>query len=142
MRARSWLFGLLLLALTSCGGGSVSVGVDVDGGGLRFILWTGNFNADRILDADNQTFAFYIDSGCLHNFQTGRRNDAFCIVSGETLIRYEGFFIRIVNIRSSTGECVSALVDDVTTRFVDIDVDGTGREVVFITPLQPVLCII
>ncbi len=132
----------LLVVLSSCGGGSVSVGVDVDGGGLRFILWTGNFNAERILDADSQSFAFLIDSGCLHNFQTGRRNTSFCIVGNGNLVQYEGFFIRIVNIRSQTGTCISALVDDATSRFIDIDVDGSGREEVFITALQPVLCTI
>lgn len=140
MGARRWMTAFLLAALVSCGGGSVSVGVDTDGGRLRFILWTGNINADRILDVDNQIFAFLIDNGCLYNFQTGRRNSSFCIVAGGNLIQYEGFRIRIVNIRSTTGACLSAFVEEATTRFIDIDVDAAGREVVFISPLQPVLC--
>ena len=80
MPIRRCLAAFLLAALTSCGGGSVSVGIDVTDGDLHFIIWTGNFFGNRILDADSEEFAFYVDSGCLHNFQTGRRNSSFCIV--------------------------------------------------------------
>jgi hypothetical protein len=140
MRVRRWIAALLLAALTSCGGGSVSIGIDASDGELRFIFWTGNFYGDRILDADGQEFAFYISSGCLYNFQTGRRNSSFCIASGGNIIQYDGFLLRIANIRSTNGVCVSALVDDTMTRFINVELDGSGREVIFITGLQPVLC--
>lgn len=133
---------LALAALASCGGGSVSLGVNVDSGGLPFLLWTGNFNGDLILDADNQRFAFYSDDGCLHNYQTGRRNTAFCISSGGNLIIYQGVDIRIANIRSTEGTCIAALVDDVTARFIDIRLDETGRERVYTTAVQPDFCIV
>lgn len=139
MRLRRWTAACMLVVLAACGG-SVSVGIGVDSGGLRFVLWTGNFNGDRVVDADNQAYAFLSDNGCLYNFQTGRRNNAFCIVGGGSLVQYQGYAIRLANVRSTNGACVTALVDDVTLRFIDIDVDGSGREVVYLTPLQPVLC--
>jgi hypothetical protein len=139
MRIRRFLAALLIASLTSCGG-SVSVGLDVTDGELHFIIWTGNFLGSRILDANSQEFAFFIDSGCLYNFQTGRRNASFCIVSGGNIIQYEGVRLRIGNIRSTNGTCVSALVDDTMTRFINVELDGSGREVVFITSIQPDLC--
>jgi hypothetical protein len=141
VRIRRWLAALMFASLASCGG-SVSVGIDVTDGDLHFIIWTGNFYGNRILDADSQEFAFYVGSGCLYNFQTGRRNSSFCIVAGGNIIQYEGVRLRIANIRSTNGQCVSALVDDTMTRFINLEVDGTGREVVFITALVPVLCTI
>lgn len=139
MRIRQWLTALLFASLASCGG-SVSVGIDVTDGELHFIIWTGNFYGSRILDADSQEFAFFIDSGCLYNFQTGRQNSSFCIVSGGNIIQYKGVRLRIANIRSTNGACVSALVDDTMTRFINVELDGSDREVVFITSIQPVLC--
>lgn len=141
MRTRHWLAAVMLALLMSCGG-STSVGVNVDSGGLRLILWTGNFYGERILDADNQGFAFFIDTGCLYNYQTGRQNTSFCITSGGSLIQYQGFVLRIANIRLTNGVCASALVDETTARFIDIELDRWGREVVFITSLQPALCIV
>lgn len=139
MRIRQWLMALLLALLASCGG-SVSVGIDVTDGDLHFIIWSGNFFGSRILDADSQEFAFFTDSGCLYNFQTGRRNSSFCIVSGGNTVQYEGLRLRIGNIRTTNGTCVSALVDDTMTRFIDVELDGSGREVVLVTTIQPVLC--
>lgn len=138
MRVKYWLTALGLAALSACGG-SVSVGLNVDSGGLQFILWSGNFNGDLILNADDQRFAFYTDNGCLYNFQTDRRNTSFCIGSGN-LIRYQGFHIRIVNIQSVEGTCVAALVDYDTARFVDIRLDASGREEIHLASNQPVPC--
>lgn len=142
MRTKKWLAALALMVLTSCGDGSVAIGLNVDSGGLRFILWTGNVNGELILDADNQRFAFLDDSGCLYNYQTGRRNGAFCIARGGNLIEYQGFLIRIANIRLTNGVCAAALVDDATARFIDIELDGTGREIVLVTSLEPLLCVV
>jgi hypothetical protein len=141
MRARHWVAVFMLALLMSCGG-STSVGVTFDSDGLRLILWTGNFNAYRILDADNQGFAFFIDTGCLYNYQTGRQNNSFCITSGGNIVQYQGFVIRIVNIRLTNGVCASALVDETTANFIDIELDRWGREVIFVTSLQPALCIV
>lgn len=141
MRAGYWIAALLLAALTACGG-SVSVGVGVESRGLRLILWTGNVNGDLVLDADNEHFAFYSDNGCLYNYQTGRRNTSFCLTDEGDLIDYQGFLIRIVNIRSTAGTCVAALVEHASLRFIDIQLDASGRETVFVTRTEPALCIV
>lgn len=140
IRRKCWIAALALLALTSCGDGSVSLGINVDSGGLRFILWAGNFNGDLILDADNQRFSFYRDSGCLYNYQTGRRNTSFCVNDDGNLVFYQGFQIRIINIRSDEGTCVAAMVDGATANFIDIRLDDSGREEIHVTLIQPVLC--
>jgi hypothetical protein len=48
--------------------------------------------------------------------------------------------VRIVNIRSVTGVCIAALIDEFTAHFIDIELDSFGREVVFITTLHPDFC--
>lgn len=141
LRMKQWIACLGLAILTSCGDGSVSLGINADSGGLRFILWAGNFNNDLILDADNQRFAFYLDSGCLYNYQTNQRNTSFCISSGGNLIFYQGFRIRIVNIRSMEGTCVAAFVENDTARLIDIRLDGSRREEIHVTPVQAEACI-
>jgi hypothetical protein len=49
--------------------------------------------------------------------------------------------VRIANIRAANGTCIAALIDPVTLHFIDIELDATGREVVFISPLLPQFCV-
>lgn len=131
----------MLMALTGCGGG-VDIGIGIGTGGFRsfFLFWNGNDGGDRVIDANNSVFAFYADTGCLFNFQTGRENTAFCLVPGSNVVTYGPFQGQVLNIRSSAGTCVAALVDSRTGNFADVEVDAYGREVVLTTGLRPVLC--
>ena len=143
MRSGKGLATLLLAALMGCGGGYISVGVGeffVDE--PSFIIWTGNYSGDRVVDANNQIFAFYTDSGCLYNFQTRRANPNFCLTATGDTVQYSGFLVRITNVRAVTGACITALIDPATTRFVDIEIDAYGRETIFITELHPQFCIV
>lgn len=141
MQLRMWFVALLLAALTGCGGG---ISVDVIAGPIddrpHFVIWFGSSSGDQVVDANNNAFAFFADNGCLFNFQTGRENTSFCLASADTA-RYGGFRVRIVNVRSVTGACVAALIDEATAHFIDIELDSFGREVVFITAITPVFCI-
>lgn len=144
MRLGKCLGALLLAVLGGCGGGFVSVGIgsffyDND---VSFIVWSGSNNGDRVVDVNNRAFAFYNDSGCLYNFQTGRANQNFCLTAAGDTARYGGWVVRIANIRSVTGTCIAALIDPVTTHFIDIELDTAGRESVFVTALSPQFCII
>jgi len=140
MRSKTGIALLLLAALTGCGGGSVSVD---NGGGANehpFVIWLGNSSQDQVIDANNHVFAFYADNGCLYNFQTGRENTSFCLTSAGDTALYGGFPVRIANVRSSTGVCVAALIDQTTGRFIDIELDALGREVVIVTQLNADFC--
>lgn len=136
---------LALATLTGCGG-YVSVGVS--GGDFYdyyddpFIFWRGNSSGDQVVDANNDAFAFYADNGCLHNFRTGRENRDFCLTSGGGTALYGGLAMRVVNIRSVAGTCITGLVNEATGNLIDIELDSLGREVVFITPLRPEPCIV
>jgi hypothetical protein len=130
----------LLAALTGCGGGSASVDVNAGSPAHPFVIWVGNSSGDQVVDANNHVFAFYADSGCLYNFQTGRENTSFCLTSSGDTALYGGFPIRIANVRSSTGPCVAALIDEATARFIDIELDAFGREVVLVTQLGANFC--
>ena len=143
MRSGKVLAALVLAALTGCGGGSVSVaaGTFIDDPD-PFIFWTGNFSGDRVVDADNQVFAFYADTGCLYNFQTRRENLNFCLTAAGDAALYGNYLIRIANVRAVTGACVTALVNPVTGHFVDVTIDAFGRESVFTTPLLPQFCVV
>jgi hypothetical protein len=135
------LLALPLVLLAACGGGTVSVvwssGVPVIS---QFIVWEGNSLGDQIVDASGQRFAFLADSGCLYNFQTRRENTAFCLIAGGNVAAYGSFRGAVVNVRSSSGSCVAALLDALTGNFTDIRVDAYDREVVATTQLRPERC--
>lgn len=129
---------ILAISLTGCGGGSDSGGGFDEG--PSFLFWSGSSSGDIVIDADNETYAFYSDTGCLYNFQTGRENTAFCLLPGSNLVAYGPFRGRVLNVRTSTGSCVAALIDENTGNFADIGLDSFGRELVLLTPLRPALC--
>lgn len=132
MQLRMGFVTLMLAALTGCGGGGSN--------DQPFVIWAGNSNGDEVVDVNNHAFAFFADNGCLFNFQTGRENPSFCLTfAGDTAL-YGGLRVHIVNIRSVTGACIAALIDEATAHFIDIELDVFGREVVFITDLHPDFC--
>ncbi len=145
MKPRMQLAALMLATLTGCGGGYVSVGVS---SGFDyyddepFLFWGGNSSGDQVVDANNDPFAFYSDSGCLYNVRTGRENIDFCLTSNPGIAVYAGLPVRIANVRSAAGTCITALVDEATRNFIDIELDPRGREVVFVTALRPDLCFV
>lgn len=130
---------MLAISLTGCGGGSDSSGGGV-AEGPSFLLWSGSSSGDRVIDANNEVFAFFSDTGCLYNFQTGQENTAFCLQPGSNLVAYGAFRGRVLNVVASNGVCVAALIDDNTGNFADIAIDTFGREVVLLTQLRPALC--
>jgi hypothetical protein len=142
MKARRGLVTLMLAALTGCGGGTVSVGVGEFSTDHPFIIWHGNSNGDEVVDANNDGFAFFADNGCLYNFQTDRENRSFCLTSEGDIAVYGGLRMQIANVRSVTGVCIAALLDEATGHFIDIGLDAVGREVVFITDLHPDFCFV
>ena len=142
MQPRKALATLLLTALTGCGGGFVSIGVGTFFDDETFIIWSNNDSGDRVVDANNHAFAFYTNSGCLYNFQTRRENPNFCLTTTGNTAQYGGLLVRITNIRAVTGVCITAMVDAATTRFIDIELDASGREIVSVTALQPQFCVI
>ena len=129
------------VSLAGCGGGGSSSSdardVVVE---PSFLVWSGSGGGDEVIDADSKIFAFYADSGCLFNFQTGRENTAFCLQPGTNLAAYGPFRGQVLNVRAADGACVAALIDDTTGNFADIEVDSFGREVVLLTELRPSLC--
>ena len=142
MQARKRFATLLLAALTGCGGGFVSIGIGTFSADDTFIIWSGSNNVDRVVDANNHAFAFYTDSGCMYNFQTERANSNFCLATNGNTTQYGGVLVRITNIRAVTGVCIAAMVDAATTRFIDVEVDASGRETVSVTTLQPQFCVV
>lgn len=142
MKTRIVLQSLLLATLTGCGGGDVFVGV---GGGddfaePTFISWTGNSNGNQVVDANNDVFAFYGDTGCLYNNRTGRENRDFCLTSPQGTVQYGGLRMRVVNSLSTAGSCITVLVEESTANFIDIGLDTLGREIVAVTSVRPAPC--
>lgn len=126
----------VLVMLAGCGGG--------DGNSTPvthpFLIWSGSSSGDQVIDGNNHVFSFYADSGCLYNFQTGRENTAFCLVSSGNTVAYGPFRGQVLNVLSSVGVCVAAVIDAFTGNFANIEIDQFGREVVVTTPLRPTLC--
>ncbi|MEC4720072.1 hypothetical protein RY831_12990 [Noviherbaspirillum sp. CPCC 100848] len=144
MATNKWISFLLLIPLFGCGGGEVGIGIGVNAESAPdpqpFIAWTGNSSGDQVVDANNDTFAFYADTGCLYNFRTDLENAQFCLNTPQGTVRYGALAMRIVNALSTNGACISVLVEQSTANFVDIEVDPYGREVVAITSVRPAPC--
>lgn len=142
MKIRNAAAIYLLAALVGCGGGGGGGGDDGSSTPVihPFLIWTGSSSSDQVIDGNNHVFAFYADSGCLYNFQTGRENTAFCLVSNGNVVAYGPFRGQVLNVLSSAGVCVAAVIDAFTGNFANIELDSFGREVVVTTQLQPTLC--
>lgn len=141
MVSRTGFAVLFLAALAGCGG---STSVSINDGPVAplptFILWSGSSGGERVVDASNDAYAFYTDSGCLYNFRTGRENPNFCLTSEQNTVRYGALFMRVVNVLSTAGTCIAGLVEESTAYFIDIELDAFGREVAIVTALRPTPC--
>lgn len=134
------LIAAMTLVLAGCGGGAdVAVTVAAPPPST-FIGWVGSSGGDRVIDGLGHLFAFFSDTGCLQNFQTGSENTAFCLVPGTNLVNYGGFHGQVANVLVSDGSCRAAIVDTATGNFSDIELDSFGREIVLTTQLRPALC--
>jgi hypothetical protein len=125
--------------LSACGGGG-STDVTVVTPVPQFIGWAGNAGGVHVIDGLGHIFAFYSDTGCLYNSQTGRENSAFCLIPGSNVVAYGPFRGQIENVIAADATCQSAIIDQITGNFADIEVDAYGREVVAVTSLHPAFC--
>lgn len=130
---------LSVLILGGCGSGSNSA--DVSAAPAQFIVWVGSIGGSRVIDGPGHQFAFYSDTGCLYNFQTGQENTAFCLAPGSNVVSYGAFHGRVTNVLVSNGTCQAAIIDSFTGNFSDIELDAFGRELVIATQLHPALCV-
>jgi hypothetical protein len=127
------------LTLAGCGGGSGTT--DVGAPPPSFIVWAGSSGGSNVTDGPGHQFAFFSDTGCLFNFQTGRENSAFCLSPRSNFVSYGAFHGQIVNVLVSNGTCQAAIIDSLTGNFSDIELDSFGREVVITTQLHPAICV-
>lgn len=144
MSTKSWAAPLVAAFFSGCGGGGdvfIGVGGSSEEFAPSFLSWTGNSNRDRVVDANNDDFAFYSDTGCLYNFRTDRENPSFCLTLPSGNVRYGGLSMRVVNALSAAGTCITVLVEESTANFVNIELDTLGNEVVFVTGVRPASCV-
>lgn len=126
------------LILVGCGG---TAAVEIGPPAPRFIGWSGSSGGTTVIDGAGHQFAFYSDSGCLYNAQTGQENLAFCLAPGSNFVNYGAFRGQVANVVVSNGTCQAAIIDSLTGNFSDIEIDSSGRELVFTTQANPVLCV-
>jgi hypothetical protein len=126
--------------LTGCGGGG-SADVVVESPPSQFIVWGGSVGGIHVIDGPGHLFAFFSDTGCLYNTQTGQENTAFCLLPGSNVVAYGPFRGQVANVLTSDGTCQAAIIDSLTGNFSDIELDTFGRELVVTTQLHPALCV-
>jgi hypothetical protein len=142
MTLRSAFVITILATLAGCGG---DTSLWIGNGPLPvpvrepFIVW-GSSAGERVVDADNEAYAFYANDGCLYNFRTGRENRDFCLTPGREAVRYGALRMRVVNVLSQANSCIAALVEESTGNIVDIEPDAYQREVVAVTAIRPGPC--
>ena len=71
--------------LAGCGGGGSADVVAVQAA-PQFIVWVGSAGGNHVIDGSGHDFAFYSDTGCLYNSQTGHENTAFCLLPGNNIV--------------------------------------------------------
>lgn len=141
MTWRSASLPIVLAMLAGCGGettiwiGNGPVSVPVRG---PFIAW--GSAGERVVDADNEAYAFHADDGCLYNFRTGRKNPDFCLTPGREAVRYGALRMRVATVLSEVDTCIATLVEESTGTLIDIELDAYRREVVAMTALRPSPC--
>lgn len=137
---------LLSAVLTGCGGvyydGTVGIGLGIGVFSVDrpFIVWNNNANRELVLDADNDHFAFFSDTGCLYSENTNREIRNFCLLTTAGEADFAGLAVSVLNIRASSGACVAALVDRERRTLIDIEVDARNREVASRTDIRPDFC--
>jgi hypothetical protein len=89
------------LILAGCGGGSGSANVSAPP--PSFIVWAGSSGGSNVIDGPGHRFAFFSDTGCLFNFQTGQENTAFCLSPRSNFVDYGAFHGQVVNVLASNG---------------------------------------
>lgn len=137
------MYGVIALSsaiLAGCGGGGSADVVAVQAAS-QFIVWVGSAGGIHVIDGPGHDFAFYSDTGCLYNAQTGRENTAFCLLPGSSVVAYGAFRGQVANVLVSNGTCQAAIIDSLTGNFSDIELDAFGRELVVTTQLRPALCV-
>ena len=134
----SKVLALSSAVLAECGGGGSADVVAVQAA-PQFIVWVGSSAGIHVIDGPGHDFAFYSDTGCLYNAQTGHENTAFCLFPGSSEVAYGPFRGQVANVLVSNGTCQAASIDSLTGNFSDIELDGFGREVVVTTQLHPAL---
>ena len=127
--------------LAGCGGGGGSADVVAGQAAPQFIVWVGSAGGTHVIDGPGHDFAFYSDTGCLYNAQTGHENTAFCLLPGNNIVAYGPFRGQVANVLVSDRTCQAAIIDSLTGNFSDVELDSFGREVVFTTQLHPALCL-
>ena len=125
--------------LAGCGGGFAEVFVVQ--AAPQFIVWAGSTGGSHVIDGSSHVFAFFSDTECLYNAQTGHENTAFCLFPGSDVVAYGAFRGQVANVLILNGTCQAAIIDLLTGNFIDIELDAFGREVVVTTPLHPALCV-
>jgi hypothetical protein len=140
MKITSKVLAFTAVILAGCGGGG-SAEVGVEQISPQFLVWVGSTGGIHVIDGPGHVFAFYADTGCLYNAQTGQENTAFCLLPGSNVVAYGAFRGQVTNVRASNGTCQAAIIDSLTGNFSDIELDVFGREVVVTTQLRPVLCV-
>jgi hypothetical protein len=126
--------------LAGCGGGGSADVVAVPPP-PQFIVWGGSAGGSHVIDGPGHLFAFFSDTGCLYNVQTGQENTAFCLLPGSNVVAYGPFRGQVANVLASDGTCQAAIIDSLTGNFSDIELDSFGREIVVTTQLHPALCV-
>jgi len=134
---------LASLVLAGCGGGGTveATVVTVAPPPPQFLFWAGSTGGSQVIDGGGRAFAFFADSGCLFNAQTGQENTAFCLAPGSNFVNYGAFHGQVANVLVSNGTCQAAIIDSSTGNFIDIQLDTFGREVILTTQLHPAICL-
>lgn len=95
---------------TSTGGssGGSSSGGSSGGSSRSFYTWTGNANGEVVLDATDESFRFYTDTGCIYSDNTRTEYTNFCL-SGAN-VYFSGSTYSVSRIRATNGSCIAGLL--------------------------------
>ena len=117
---------------TTSGQGTTRPAAPGDATSRGFISWNGNNNGEVVLDANNEHFKFYRDTGCLFSLQRQEETSNFCLLGPSTYqANFAGMSVHVRSAAGQQGGCVAVLTHGVSENLIDIaTVNGvqTARE--------------
>jgi hypothetical protein len=124
------------------GGGTTGGGTA--GGGTSstrsFVSWNGSANGEIVKDANNEDFAFYADTRCLYSYIRQSETSNFCLSSNSASGNFAGRAMSVNSARSTTGTCITVLVDTATGNLLDIVTNSAGVQTVTVSSTRPAAC--
>lgn len=98
-----------------------------------FIRWNGSLNDDVVKDANDESFKFYADTGCMYSVARNAETTNYCLKTPSSATgALANLRFSVTRVAAAGGGCIAALTDGAGNR-IDIYTDASGNQVAGVT---------